>query len=103
VRRIEGVDGVGPGRDAALGEHLAQLREGQHGVDLKEDVGAGRLALLGDAGADEHDLGVGTVHGRVVQDARHGDHRRGDRRQRRREVGVYLRTNDTTAGQGVAM
>ena len=74
--------------DAACGEEGAELDVGERRVDLAFELLVADLALLGDAGADEHDPELGSVL--PVQHARDRDHRRDDGREAVDDVGMVL-------------
>ena len=68
---LDGDAGDGRGVDALIREHGGKVFKGEHAV---HDAALARLALFGDAGADEHDFGVGVLfadhfgvrdHGRI--------------------------------------
>ena len=90
VRRVEVLAGLVPPEeaDAARGEEGAELHVGERRVDLALELLVAGLALLGDAGPDEHDLEVRAVL--LVQHARDREHRRDDGREAVEDVGVVL-------------
>ncbi len=72
----------------AVVEPALELVEGEGGVDGAGDDGVGGLALLGEAGADEDDEGVGAVL--LLEVAAVRDHGGDDRRDVVDEVGIDL-------------
>ena len=87
VRRIELAGLHVVGKYARLVAHLPQFGKRQHGVDLAGHLVALGFDLLGDAGADEHDLQT-RRRAMPAQRPRRGHHGRNDRRQRADQVGI---------------